>query len=141
MNRLYTEKPDIKIGTETWLNYDVQHSDEFSPAKFYEVERKDRQDSQGGILLTIKKDLNSRKISINAERKIQVKVTRESRSPSIVGSLYIPPKSDLSYMQLLRLSAVAKITKIRNAIFWIGGDLHLPDIEWSLNTTVSHQML
>ena len=69
MNRLYTEKPDIKIGTETWLHYDVQHSDEFSPAKFYEVERKDKQDSQGGILLAIKKDLNSRKISINAERK------------------------------------------------------------------------
>ena len=31
------------------------------------------------------------------------------------------------------------IKKNKNAIFWIGGDLNLPDIDRSLNTTVSHQ--
>lgn len=51
------------IGTETQLNNEVKNSELF-PAEFYEVEREDRQDDHGGVLLAVKKDVNPQKISM-----------------------------------------------------------------------------
>lgn len=63
--------------------------------------------------------------------QVWVKILRKRKSPIIIGSLYRPPKSDLDYIQKTRRSAERIINKNKNAIFWIGGDMNLPDIEWS----------
>ena len=50
-------------------------------------------------------------------------------------------KSDLAYMQNLCKSAETLIKDNKNAIFWIGGDLNLPDIDWNLNAVQGHQYI
>jgi hypothetical protein len=49
---LFEHKPEIVIGTETWLNSSIQDSELFPPD--FAVFRKDRPDGYGGILIAIK---------------------------------------------------------------------------------------
>ena len=140
-NLIDSADPDIIIGTETWLNCNVKNSEIFRPEQ-YEVERNDRPDGYGGVLIAAKKVLASHKISIKAAgEEIWVKITRRNKSPFIIGALYRPPKSDLAYMQNLCKSAETLIKDNKNAIFWIGGDLNLPDIDWNLNAVQGHQYI
>ena len=57
------EKPDIIIGTETWLNPNVK-STELNLDEF-DIYRKDREDNKGwgGVILAIKKDISSEQLT------------------------------------------------------------------------------
>ena len=50
-------KPDVIIGSETWLKPDISDSEIFPPG--YHVYRKDRADGYGGVLLGISTSPNS----------------------------------------------------------------------------------
>ena len=103
LDMLESVKPDIIIGTETWLSNDVNNSELF-PVELYEVEREDRQDGHGGVLLVVKKGLNPQKISIkDAGEEVWVKISRKRKSPIIIGSLYRPPKSDTCKIYVYQL--------------------------------------
>lgn len=76
---LDSRKPDIVIGTETLLEYDVKYSELFQE-EFY-----DR------LLRGVTENLNIQKMSFKTpEEKVWVKITRSRKSPFIVGSYYEP---------------------------------------------------
>ena len=53
-----TTKPDVILGTETWLSQDIPSSYFFNPALGYKVYRRDRpQDPLVGVLLVVKDDI------------------------------------------------------------------------------------
>jgi hypothetical protein len=61
-NIIESSKPDIVVGTETWLKPNI-HTNEVFPEK-YDVYRKDRIDQEGGgFLLAIKKEFISDEVN------------------------------------------------------------------------------
>ena len=139
INLIDSTDPDIVIASETWLNSSIKNSEIFQPY-VYEVSRKDRPDGYGGVLIAAKKSLNSQELSVKLTgEQIWVKISRKRKSPILIGSLYRPPKSDLEYIQQMRQGAESMITRNKNAILWIGGDLNLPDIDWNSCVIQSHQ--
>ena len=61
--------PDIILGSETWINPSIK-SEELFPDK-YTVVRKDREDSYGGVVVAIKKDLvGTHKIELDTNCEI-----------------------------------------------------------------------
>ena len=134
------EKPDIIAGSETWLNPDIYNTELFN--NDYEIFRKDRLDSHGGVLLAIKSNLIAEEIKTEPNSKIEsvyCKISLPNSTPLIIGSLYRPPNSTTEYMTNLcnQLSDIK--TKYKNAIIWIMGDFNLPDINWNSYTVEKHQ--
>ena len=140
-NLINATDPDVIIGSETWLNKDIMNGEIFQN-ETYEVSRKDRNDGHGGVLIAIKRSLNSQSIEVKTEsEQVWVKITRQRKCPIIIGSLYRPPKSGLDYMENMRRCADSVIKKHKNSILWIGGDLNLPDIEWPSCSISGNQYL
>ena len=55
---VHSTKPDVIIGTETWLNSNITSQEIFKPEWDYTVYRKDRPDqSYGGVLIAVTNDL------------------------------------------------------------------------------------
>ena len=67
--------------------------------------------------------------------KIQLKANNKSL---IVLSAYRPPNRDLDYVNDLCGVICDLVNKHSNSTVWIGGDLNLPDIDWSSGTVTSH---
>ena len=131
--------PDIIVGTETWLNSSIMNNEIFPPS-VYEVERRDRPDGYGGVLIAVNKNLNSKKITANIDSgQVWVKINRKRKSPIIIGSVYRAPKIDLDHFLKLKEDTQAIINDHKNAIIWIGGDLNLPDIDWPSGKIVGNQ--
>ena len=63
------EEPDIIAGSETWLNPDIYNTEILS--NNYEIFRKDRSDSHGGVLLAIKSNLVVEEIKTKSNNNIE----------------------------------------------------------------------
>ena len=128
-NLIDSADPDIIIGTETWLNPNITNREVLPNS--YNVYRKDRADSYGGVLVAVKGDLISEEISITHNTEaIYIKVQTTSSKPLIIGSLYRPPSSDTTYMEEMCNTISTLFSTNKSAIIWLGGDLNLPDINW-----------
>ena len=113
-------KPDIIIGTETWLNPNIP-SHELFPPNLYNVYRKDRTQnnkgkSYGGVLIAITKEFISSKIDElqtdceNVWAEINISGTKKI----IVGCYYRPPSDDGTSLENLNSS----LTKIIHILFY-----------------------
>ena len=124
LNIIDSYNPDIIIGTETWLNDSVHNSEIFPPN--YNIYRRDRRDGFGGVLVEVKADIVSDHldVEINTE-SVNTSIALEKGKQLIVGALYRPPSSSIEYMDNMCT------TRHKKAIFWVGGDLNLPDINWT----------
>ena len=142
-NMIENTKPDIIIGTETWLDNSIPSSEIF-PDNFT-VFRKDRQHiidrnqfgpmkdntSHGGVLVAIKSDIISSsapEMDVDAEI-IWTKINTASSKQVFIGSFYRQPRTGQNYLDLLETS-LRKLDN-RDAIIILGGDFNLPDIDWS----------
>ena len=89
----------------------------------------------GGSLLLIKKDVISEPVDIQSScdvifRKIQCSDTQTL----INGSAYRPTNHDTDYDNEL-VKVIQKVChKHKDAVVWLAGYFHLPDIDWSRNT-------
>ena len=114
--------PDIIYGTETWLHHQIKDPElELGDYDLYRNERpgnsnpnynvdtntlteKDKLKKKigGGVLLAIKKTLNSELVlnSSNTEA-IYCKIAQKDSPPLIVGCVYRPPDNDLSICKLI----------------------------------------
>ena len=104
-------------------------SSELFPAN-YEVLRHDRVDGYSGVLIAIKRD----HITIETKSKystesVFAKIHTSKQNKIIIGTLYRPPKSDIDYMN--RMCTEIMVSQNKSTPIWIGGDLNLPDINWS----------
>ncbi|XP_072022921.1 uncharacterized protein [Amphiura filiformis] len=126
---LHEQKPDIVIGTETWLNSSILDAELFPPE--YAIFRKDRPDGWGGVLIAVKglschllDDLNS------DSECIWVRVECGPKKKVYVGAFYNPDTSH-EPIDLLNLSLSKLHQKTKgNCEIWLGGDFNLKDINW-----------
>ena len=72
LNLVDTHKPDIIVGTESWLKPAVKSAEIFPP--WFSVYRKDRKDGYGGVFLAVKNDLISEEIT-DIEKNDKLEVT------------------------------------------------------------------
>lgn len=133
LNIIDSYNPDIIIGTETWLNDSVHNSEIFPPN--YNIYRRDRRDVFGGVLVAMKADIMSDHldVEINTE-SVYTSITLEKGKQLIVGALYRPPSSSIEYMDNMCTTLETLTTRHKKAVFWVGGDLNLPDINWTTCT-------
>ena len=137
-NLIDSADPCVIIGTETWLNSRM-HSSEIFPSN-YEVIRHDREDGYGGVLLAIRKVYIFEKLDIDVKTEsVFAKVTLNKNRTLIIGSLYRPPSSDLQYMEDLCITMELIGQRFKMLLFWLGGDLKLPDISLDSNTVNGNQ--
>ena len=128
------QRPDVILASETWLKSDI-HDTEIIPADFgYELFRNDRSDGYGGVLIAVKRTLIYELTTVGKECEfIAVKITCKYNS-LIVASLYRPTDNDSDYAMKLA-NAIESIVKDHpKDVVWIGGDINLPDINWSSNS-------
>ena len=134
------EEPDIIAGSETWLNPNIYNSEILN--NNYEIFRKDRQDSYGGVLLAIKSTLIAEEIKLESNHNIEsifCKISTPNSKQLIIGSVYRPPNSNIEYMTDLCNQLTNIEAEYKNAVIWIMGDFNLPDINWNSYTIEKHQ--
>ena len=130
-------KPDVIIGSETWIRPDISDCEIFPPG--YHVYRKDRADGQGGVLLRISTSLNSNKIEIETEGEFMAAKVLSSKHAIIFAAAYRPPRSDQTYMDTVNQNLSTLCHKFSNMPIWIGGEMNLPDIEWEAEQLTTNQ--
>ena len=128
-------KPDVIIGSETWLKPDIGDSEIFPPG--YHVYRKDRVDGYGGVLLGISTNLNSN--IIETEGEFVAAIVLGSKHAIIFAAAYRPPRSDQTYMDTVNQTLSTLSHKFSNMPIWIGGDMNLHDIEWETEQLATNQ--
>ena len=100
LNLLSTTQPDIILGTETWLNPNINNSELFHPT--YNVYRRDRDDGHGGVLIAVNCSLLSNELQTGstAEAVLVSITTSKKNEPLIVGSIYrTPSKNSMEHME------------------------------------------
>ena len=135
------EKPDIIIGTETWLKESVRDS-ELLIDDYFEIYRRDRGTKKkgGGVMICVKKDLVSEIVhkGENSE-SLFCKIQTSNNKPLIIGAVYRPPtyESDCDDNICKDLSEI--FDKNKQATFWVAGDFNLPDIDWETHQITGKQ--
>ncbi|KAK2159937.1 hypothetical protein LSH36_143g04024, partial [Paralvinella palmiformis] len=95
-------------------------------------------DAHGGVLLVIKKDLNSRDVNLKKDANrvapdteiVFEKFKNKKKGSILLGCCYRPPSSDLSYANSLTNSIRSLTQPNPSSIVSTGGDFNLPDIQW-----------
>ena len=128
-------KPDVIIGTESWLN-DKIFSLEILP-NTYNVLRRDREDSFSGLLIAVKSDLQCSLMHKSITSKLlSIKLHHKKSASIIISDFYRLP--NCASAQSAKCVA-DELHNIRinhpNCEFWFSGDLNLTDIDWS-NLTI-----
>ena len=125
-------KPDVIIGTETWLNSSIHTSEIFKPELGYNVYRKDRRhQSYGGVLIAISNNLiSSEYTDLDTDCEILwAQVNLVGAKSLYIGAFYRPPNSDLSTIDNLNQS-LSRLTHRTNGNIWLGGDFNALHIDW-----------
>ena len=124
-------KPDIIIGTETWLHEGIK-TQEFLPDNFdYSIYRSDRKissDYHGGVLIAVTKRLVSNPVP-ELERNCEIlwaKINLVSVN-TLVGAFYRPHMKDRQAIKELKLSLQS--LNRSNATIWLAGDFNAPHID------------
>ncbi len=130
-------KPDVMFGCETWLKPRISTGEIFPPD--YNVYRRDRPDGWGGLLLGIHTSLDSHQIDIQTGAEFVAAKIVSGKQSAVLASLYRPTNNDLNYLEELINTITNLYRSNPGTPTWIGGDINLPDIEWSSNSIVSHQ--
>jgi exonuclease III len=130
-------KPDIILGTETWLDKDTS-SYEFFPSELFNVYRSDRKPNKnnqchGGVLIAINKEFISTEVSeLKTDCEIAWSQINMSGSKNLlIGAYYRPPSDKGTSLQQLELS-LSRINHASNTNIIIEGDFNLGHIDWSI---------
>lgn len=143
LNLIETTKPDVIIGTETWLDGSIASS-EILPSH-YKVFRRDRRRDGGGVLIAVADHLICHEVpelAVPDCELIWVKIKLKRRKHLLVASYYKPDVSD-EESQKRFASALQRATPL-GAYIVIGGDFNLPSLDWntcSLKTPSVHPRL
>ena len=100
-------KPDVIIGTETWLNSTINSNKIIKSALGFNVYRKDRPNkSYGGVLIAVTNNLISSVVTdLDTDCEILwVQIDLIGTKSLHIGSFYRPPNSDMTALDNLNLS-------------------------------------
>ena len=131
-------KPDVIIGSETWLKPEILSSELLT--KQYQVFRKDRQGktSGGGVIIGVKTELQCTEVEeLRADCEIiWVRLLTKTHKPIYVSAFYRPDVKDTNALMQLQ-DSLKRASKIKNAHLIIAGDFNLPHWDWS-NMCLEH---
>ena len=134
LNLIDSVKPDIIIGTESWLTSDVYSSEIFPPS--FTIFRKDRQHQKGGgVFIAVRQEFQASElhhINISSET-LWIKVKLYKCRDFLVCAHYRPHVSDVTSITDLRKS-LDQIGNTINKHILIAGDFNLPGINWEQNS-------
>ena len=125
-------KPDINIGTETWL-HDGIRTQEFLPKDLgYCIYRSNSSDHHGGVLICVTKWLISDPVpELETDCKVLwVKINLVGVNSLLVGAFYRPHMQDDKAIEQLNLSLQG--LNRSNATVWLAGDFSALHIDWSI---------
>ena len=129
---VYTAKPDIILGCDSWLSPDIANSEIFPGG--YDVIRKDRVgDAHGGVFVCFKKDLICTEVTeLETECElVWVKLQIIGCKTLYLGSFYRPPDIyDPDNLDQLN-SSLKRIMSCKNSHALLGGDFSCGDIDWN----------
>lgn len=126
---LHQVKPDIIVGTESWLTSDITNSEIF-PKDRYNIYRKDRTGRKGGgVFLAISIDiLSSEQPELDTDCEIiWAKVDIIGVKSIYIGAYYKPQENDIESINELSRSLQRIPT---NSHTWLLGDFNLPKYDW-----------
>jgi hypothetical protein len=126
----HNEKPDVVMGTESWLSQDYQ--DTVFPDD-YLVWRRDRNDRGGGVFIAYKNDLiltEMPEYGNNCEF-IMAKLQAVNSPTVYFGCMYRPPDNNPKPLEALA-DDLDKLTSSETLpVIILGGDFNFPSIDWS----------
>ena len=125
---LHQVKPDIIVGTESWLTSDITNSEIF-PKDLYTIYRKDRTGRKGGVFLAISIDilsLEQPELDTDCEI-IWAKVDIIGVKSIYIGAYYKSQENDIESINELSRSLQRIPT---NSHTWLHGDFNLPKYDW-----------
>ncbi|CAB4025347.1 Hypothetical predicted protein, partial [Paramuricea clavata] len=129
--RLSSYDYDVIAVTETWLDSSINDGEIFPSS--YQVIRKDRSRSGGGILVACSHHLSVRR-RFDYETECEVLwcevVIPNPLTTMLVGVFYRPPSTDLNYMQELEKSLSMIERNGKNLTLVLLGDFNFPNINW-----------
>jgi hypothetical protein len=135
-NLVDNTKPDIVIGSETWLDPNIKDSEIFPDG--FKVYRKDRLGKEGGgVLIAIKNEYLSDLVEElspdeNCEM-IWAKIEIVGKKTLYISSFYNHKTSNEENIEWFDTS-VKRACQLKNAALIIGGDFNLPGWDWKNRT-------
>jgi hypothetical protein len=125
-----TVKPDVIIGSESFLAPEIADSEVF-PSE-YEPYRADRDRNGGGAFIAISKKYVSAEVpELKTNCELVWAQLNISGSRSVcIGSFYRPPKTECEYLEELNTS-LARAANKPNTQIWLGGDFNVPGMDWT----------
>ncbi|CAG2222754.1 unnamed protein product [Mytilus edulis] len=132
-NLVESTKPDIVLGTETWIDPSITDSQIFPPN--YNIYRNDRNIQGGGVLIAINSDHLSTpvpELQTNCEI-VWAKISLAGNKDMYLASYYNPKTANEESLEELGLS-LERASTTKNAFIVVGGDFNLPGWNWLTRT-------
>ena len=124
-------KPDIIIGSESWLSSDIKNSEIFPDNFKINVERKDRNKNGGGVFVAVRDNYETSTVEGgDANCEIAWTEIQTDSKNVIVGPYYRPPSATIDSLEQLNESLHSIKEKSKDKIVILAGDFNLPHIEW-----------
>jgi hypothetical protein len=135
LNLIDGVKPDIIIGTESWLKAGEQSS-ECLPTDTYAVERRDREkdNNKGGVFIAAKKDLimvREEELMTDCEL-LWCKFNLAGSKTLHVGAYYRPHVQDADSLEALDTSLSRLESRVNQPVI-LAGDFNFPGWDWKNN--------
>ena len=127
---IHTVKPDVIIGTESWLKQN-DIDDECAPKDLYEVYRKDRKHAKGGgVFVAISRDLvTEEEPELDTDCEIiWCKISIVGLKTLHIGAYYRPHEGDEKSLDELQKS-LSRLGDTDQSIL-LGGDFNFPGWDW-----------
>ena len=129
-----TEKPDVVIGTESWLSPEISNGAIF-PLGYtaYRMDRKSKTRS-GGVFILVRDNIvcsEQAQFHTNCEM-VWVKLEVTGVHPLYICAYYKPKEEDQESLLELHQS-VEEVKKHAKGNIWILGDFNLPKLTWTDN--------
>ena len=124
-------KPDVVIGTESWLHENISNSSVF-PEDFT-VYRRDRGTRGGGVFILVKNTIKStRETELETECEvIWCKIDLKNNKKLLIGAFYRPNESDEE--SITQLSTALRSLHSSKSLIILGGDFNTPGWDWTTN--------
>ncbi len=141
LNLINSMKPDIIVGTETWLTPE-HHSSEFFPINQFEIFRRDRpNNAHGGVLIATSREFIFDEVpELNSECEgLWVKTSIAGQPNLYIGAFYRPDQNP-KHLEALNES-LNNIRAIPNKSIVLAGDFNLPHMDWETPCHISGKPL
>ena len=134
LNLIECEKPDIIVGTESWLEPDITDSEIFPDN--YTARRRDRTgQAYGGVFIATKDDyITSRAPELETEAEdVWIKMEVKGCKTIRIGGFYRNKVSDNKSVDDLE-ECLTKLEDCQGSNIIMAGDYNFPDWDWQHNT-------